>query len=285
MDAEIDILHTSGFYRIRNFKCNCTRCNISAPEFSKTFHFCFVRTGYFEFQTFRRNYETHIGRVLVTKPFFEHVTKHIDNQPDVCSVLDFTPDFFGQLAEHYRDRAAWFLNNRDIHSVLIQTDAEINYLHHLLLNKLFHSAQDNLLMDDLVVRLTDKIMRTLGNVTEPLPLPEPLKRYHLATIEKGRDFILKNFHRDIGLQQLADHCCVSLFHLSRIFKAVMNLSPHQFLLQIRLQHAQLLLRTTVLPISEISSQCGFSSMEYFASTFRNRFNGTPSALRKGNLVM
>jgi AraC-like DNA-binding protein len=177
------------------------------------------------------------------KPDFEHYTRHINNQPDVCTVLDFTPDFYESIKEHYRDEAGWFFNNKDLHALILKCSAEVDYLHHMILRTKSSSA-GHLRIDEWVMRLVDKVLTALGNVLEVKPVPDNLKKLHLATVEKAKNFILANYDKDISLQQLSDHCCVSLFHFSRLFRAIMKMSPHQYLSEIRLNHARILLETS-----------------------------------------
>lgn len=280
MLADVHLLHVSDFYEIRDFKCNCTECNTSASEFNDTLCFCFVRTGFFEYRTFKRNYDTHAGRVLISKPDYEHRVHHIDNQPDLCSVFNFTKAFYDKVKDEYKKVAGWFLENNDIHSILINTKAGIDYIHHCIAEKIFFQKHDHLLIDDLVLQLVDKTLLTLGNMKEPSPLSESLKKYHLGTVEKAKAFILQNFEKDISLQHLTDHCCVSMFHFSRIFKSIMQVSPYQYLISVRLHHAHMLLGSTSLPIAQIAFQCGFNSPEQFTTAYRQHFKTSPSALRK-----
>jgi AraC family transcriptional regulator len=280
MEAKIDILHSSDFYQIRNFQCNCTKCNTSGKEYTSSFCVCFVRSGYFQQNIFRKAHDVHIGRMLIAKPGIEHVTRHVDNQPDVCTVFHFGASFYEQLKNHYSKEINWFIQNQDIHSVLIQTNPEIDYLHQRILDKFFQGSGNNLLIDDLVVQMMDKIATVLGNVKEPAPISESFKKYHLVTVEKAKLFMLRHFEKDISLQQLSEHCCVSLFHFSRIFKSIVGISPHQYLQRIRLHHATILLQSTKMPVSMISDQCGFNSLEYFTTAYRERFKTTPSAFRK-----
>jgi AraC family transcriptional regulator len=280
MEAEIDILYSSDFYQIRNFKCNCTKCNTSGKEYTSSFCVCFVRSGYFQQNIFRKAHDVHIGRVLVAKPGIEHVTRHIDNQPDVCTVFHFETSFYEQLKNHYNKELNWFINNPDIHSVLVQTSPEIDYLHQCILNSFFQRSGNNLLMDDLVVEMLEKIINVLANTNDPPAIPNSLKKYHLTTVEKAKFFMLNHFENNISLQQLAEYCCVSLFHFSRIFKSIAGLSPHQYLQRIRLHHASVLLQSTKMPVTLISDQCGFNSLEYFTTAYRERFKTTPSAFRK-----
>lgn len=279
LDPEVHILHRSDFYQIRNFKCNCTACGVSQREYHRIFNFCFVRSGYFEYQLFRSDLEVHVGRVLVMKPDFDHYTRHINNQPDVCTVLDFTPDFYELLKEYYKDEAGWFFNNKDLHAMVLKCSAEMDYLHHMIL-KTKASNADHLLIDEWVMRLVGSVLRTLGNVQEVKPVPDNLKKLHLVTVEKAKNFILTNYDQNISLQQLSDHCCVSLFHFCRLFSTIMKMSPYQYLSEIRLHHARVLLETSSQPIMEIAFQCGYSSAENFTNAYRHFFKLAPSGYRR-----
>lgn len=272
---DIHILHTSDFYQLRNFKCNCHECHTSKVEYVNAFSLCFVRSGYFEFEVFRGILEVHVGRVLVSKPGSEHIARHIDEQPDICSVLDFKKDFYDSLREHYGYE--WFFGNNDIHSLLLKCSAELDYLHYNMLTNAGKAA--SLQIDDLVLRIVDRVMRSLGNLPTIESVPSRLKKFHLSTIEKAKNYLLANFDKNISLQQLADHCCVSLFHFSRIFRELMKTTPHQYLTEIRLNHAELLLKNTRFPVTQVAIQCGYNSVEHFATAYKHRFNTKPSESR------
>ncbi|NJM24989.1 MAG: helix-turn-helix transcriptional regulator [Bacteroidia bacterium] len=222
VEADVSILHRGDFYRVLNFKCHCTECSLSAKEYNKAFDICFVRAGYFEYNIFRNRHEVHIGRVLLTKPGTEHTTATtLNDQPDLCTVLDFTPAFYERMTADYGRLAPWFFHNNDVASVLINTSPQINYFHRQLLAML-EEKQHHMPVDELVLRIVGDIMRLLTHCPELPELPASLKRYHLATVENALAFLHDHFNQNISLQQLADHCCVSLFHFSRIFKSVMR---------------------------------------------------------------
>ncbi|MCW3117327.1 MAG: transcriptional regulator, AraC family, partial [Chitinophagaceae bacterium] len=117
--ADIHILHQADFYKIVNYTCHCTVCSISAEEYNDSFSISFIRKGFFEYRTFRRHEEVHAGRVLISKPGFGHTTRHIDQQPDITTTIEFTKDFFKELVEKYNPGSAWFFTNRDMHSILV----------------------------------------------------------------------------------------------------------------------------------------------------------------------
>ena len=132
----------------------------------------------------------------------------------------------------------------------------------------------------MVIDLLEKVMKILIHSKKIPDVTDSLKQFHLSTVENARAYILENFDQDISLQQLAQHCLVSPFHFSRIFKCIMNVSPHQYLTEVRLNHAKVLLITTDQPITDIAFGCGFKSVEHFATSYRQRYSASPSAFRK-----
>ena len=279
--ADIHILHQSDFYRVEDFKCHCDICSVTDPEYNKSFSLSFIRKGFFEYQTFKRNDEVHVGRVLISKPGFEHITRHIDNQPDIVTIFEFRKGFFEEtILDVYGNKLPWILKNNDIHSVMINATAELEYHHERIFQKIISKKYNSLEIDELVIGLLEKVMMSLGSAETSGSISDKLKQYHLGTIETARDYILSHFKENISLQQLAAHCLVSPFHFSRIFKAIMKTSPHQYLTSVRMTHAKVLLSGTSSPVSDIAYECGFNSPEHFVTAFKQHFKIKPSTLRE-----
>ena len=279
LSADVHILHKSDFYRIEDFKCNCDVCSVTEIEYNRSLCLSFIRKGFFEYRVFNGNQEAHVGRILISKPEFEHTTRHIDSQPDVTTVFEFRKEFFETLKDHYTN-CAWFLKNNDIHSILLNCSTEADYLHYRIFRHAQNKTASGLQIDEMVMDLLDKVMNTLGYRNDVLPVPGNLKKYHLPTIETAQQYIHQHFSENISLQQLAQHCHTSAFHFSRIFKAVINMSPHQYLLGIRLQHAKILLTTSAKPVGDIAFECGFNSLEHFATAYKQQFKISPTQHRK-----
>lgn len=279
MLADIHILHESDVYRILDFRCQCTICSLTEKEYNKSFCFSFIRKGFFEYRTFRRRDEVHVGRILLTKPGFEHTTRHIDNQPDLTTVFEFKPWFFERLKEDYSPSANWFLNNNDIHAMMLSCSVEAEYLFNHIMQSINRNSIDRLRTDEEVLRLLDLILLGIGNTTEPPFLSDRLKQNHLLTMERAKEYMFNNFTEDISLNALAEYCYVSPFHFSRIFKAVMNTTPHQYLLSLRLQHARFLLSSSEKPVNDIAYESGFNSLEHFVTAYKQHFRITPSQQR------
>lgn len=65
-----------------------------------------------------------------------------------------------------------------------------------------------------------------------------------------------------------------------IFREQFGLSPHQYFLRLRIEHAQTLLHATDLPLREIAASCGFADVHHFAKAFKRLAGLTPGAYRR-----
>lgn len=65
-----------------------------------------------------------------------------------------------------------------------------------------------------------------------------------------------------------------------LFKQETGTSPAQYLKELRMREAELMLRTTFFSVKEILSQVGLSSNSHFVSDFRKTHGLTPTAYRK-----
>ena len=92
-------------------------------------------------------------------------------------------------------------------------------------------------------------------------------------------FMQENFHRQIMICDVAEHVNFSLFYFTRLFKKAMLVSPHLYLLNIRLAHAKKLLCETSDSIEDIARRSGFQSASYFIRAFKKAVNLTPNNFR------
>ena len=86
--------------------------------------------------------------------------------------------------------------------------------------------------------------------------------------------------RDYPLRALARALCVSTSTLQRLFRRRTGMSPHEYLMQLRLKKAEALLLGSELAVSEVASECGFSDSNYFCRRFRRYGQMPPSEFRR-----
>ncbi|XVU28888.1 helix-turn-helix domain-containing protein [Actinoplanes sp. CA-054009] len=95
-----------------------------------------------------------------------------------------------------------------------------------------------------------------------------------------RDLIEARLGEPLPLSDLAAAAGLSVSQFARQFKARTGLSPHQFLIQRRVDAACSLLRRTTMPIAEIAQRCGFSHQEHLTRVLRAHLGTTPAAVRR-----
>lgn len=100
-------------------------------------------------------------------------------------------------------------------------------------------------------------------------------------VRRALEYLHDNFNRDFSLDSLAASANLSKFYLERIFKKATGLSPHTYMLVLRIERAKQLLSSSSKPILDIAIEMGFSDQSHFTNVFK-RFTGfTPHAFRLG----
>jgi AraC family transcriptional regulator len=95
------------------------------------------------------------------------------------------------------------------------------------------------------------------------------------------EFIAANYSHDIKLAELAQVAGMSNFHFAREFKRTTGTTPHQYLIQFRVDRAKSLLGNHKLPLVEVGLRSGFSHQSHFTRLFRRLTGTTPHLYRLG----
>ncbi len=117
---------------------------------------------------------------------------------------------------------------------------------------------------------------------DELPKPETARIQIVMgiRIQKMLSYIYEHYAETVTLEDIAGAANISRSEAGRCFRSYMNCSPVDALIQHRLQAAHRLLDETTLSLQEISSACGFNSVNYFSRRFRANYGYAPSQNRK-----
>jgi len=99
-------------------------------------------------------------------------------------------------------------------------------------------------------------------------------------IMTAKSIMESQFASRVDLEEIADRLKISYAWFRKYFRKNTGYSPYDYLLNIRINHAKLLLKNTGHSVKEISSMSGFDSQQQFSRTFKNKAGQTPLEFRK-----
>jgi AraC family transcriptional regulator len=116
--------------------------------------------------------------------------------------------------------------------------------------------------------------------SQQIALPRLKGGLGVPKLKRAMEYMSANLAEDMGLEQIADEMGMSPSHFAHEFRNSTGTTPYQYLLQQRLERAKGLLKTTRLPIQNVSVLAGFNYPANFVRTFRKRVGQSPDAWRK-----
>ena len=146
-------------------------------------------------------------------------------------------------------------------------DKSVSYLYYLN-----HIQQLNTLDE-----MEDDILRFAVSIAEKRKKGGNHKK---KMAEQALEYLRRNYNKeDLSLNDIAAFLNISVPYLAVLFKqeTKQNFSAH--LLEVRMEKAKELLRTTGCTVNEIAEQVGYNSSQYFAVCFKKYTGISPGAYR------
>jgi len=98
-------------------------------------------------------------------------------------------------------------------------------------------------------------------------------------LARARRLIDECYNLPLDLEQISKEACLSRFHFLRLFRRAFNKTPHQYLMQRRIEKAKELLTSSRLTVTDVCFEVGFESLGSFSSLFRRQVGHAPVAYR------
>ncbi|MBD2744719.1 AraC family transcriptional regulator [Coleofasciculus sp. FACHB-1120] len=99
-------------------------------------------------------------------------------------------------------------------------------------------------------------------------------------LKKAVDYIQDNLAQEISLDAIADYLGISRYYFCRLFKQSTGLSPHQYVIQQRVERAKQLLQRGEMSIAHVAQACGFAHQSHLNRHFKRLTGVTPKTLFK-----
>ena len=95
-----------------------------------------------------------------------------------------------------------------------------------------------------------------------------------------RQILEEHIYSNISMQEISDALHLTVSHCIRLFKKQFEISPIQYLQQIRMEQAKILLLETEIPIKDIADRLCFYDSQHFSASFRKYYGLSPSQFRQ-----
>ncbi len=111
-------------------------------------------------------------------------------------------------------------------------------------------------------------------------IERPVPRATDTSTAGAREWARQRLHEPVSLRDLADQARMSVRTFTRRFRSETGLSPAQWLLQQRTEHARLLLETTDLSVDQVARRSGFGTAASLRQHLQTRVGVSPSTYRR-----
>jgi len=99
-------------------------------------------------------------------------------------------------------------------------------------------------------------------------------------VENIIHYIRESLYHDISVRQIANLFNYNEKYLGKLFKKHTGQTVKEYINGMRLNHAEELLKNTILCVTEIAAKSGFNNVTYFNRSFKRQFGVSPTEYRK-----
>ncbi|MCD8356920.1 MAG: AraC family transcriptional regulator [Clostridia bacterium] len=122
------------------------------------------------------------------------------------------------------------------------------------------------------------LYNTLCYLMEHNPAEAPLPENSPA--QQAVKYIQSHLGEDLRLKRLAAEVHLSPSHLIRVFRSNLHVSPHEYIVRMRMDRAKYLLKSTDMPIKAIAAEIGYGTESSFTGAFTEKIGVSPRKFRE-----
>lgn len=140
------------------------------------------------------------------------------------------------------------------------------------------SEASPLFVEQLGVTIGTHLLDRYGNA----PPQSEKKSRRLSSLQEARakDMLLAKSQGNVSIEEIASACNLSRSYFIRAFRETTHRTPHQWLLERRIDRARDLLKHSDYSLSEIAIACGFSDQSHLTRIFSQWVGVPPGAWRR-----
>ncbi|MEZ9292266.1 AraC family transcriptional regulator [Vibrio lentus] len=218
------------------------------------------------------NYKSSSNQLVVINADTGHTGESAGKAPCSYQTMYPTPEQIKSILEGtpYSKHGCPHIN------IPVITDNRTNQLFRMTLQEI-HNSTSRLCLETLLYGF---ILSLLVNQSGLSVVKEAPKAS--SNVKKAMDYIQAFYDKNISLDELAFISKLDKNTLIKEFKRLLQVTPHQYLIQVRVNKAKHQLRRSE-KLSHIALKCGFSDQSHFTRCFKQFTSVTPNIYRNSIL--
>jgi AraC family transcriptional regulator len=265
------ILASGNGWRVSDVVCTSGPQDRPFEEHHSDVSIAIVAVGTFQ-------YRSKLGRAMMTPGSlllgnaghcFE--CSHEHGAGDRCVSFHYSHDFFERLA---RDAGASGAKS-DFPAVRIPPVRELSTSTARALACLTRTQQSP--WEEIAIQLAGNAVRIAGGVVGDFVAAPPGA---MARVTRTVRAIERDPEADLSISARAGEAGLSPYHFLRLFERLTGLTPHQYVLRLRLREAARRLMTGRAKVLDVALDSGFGDVSNFNRAFRAEFGSTPREFRR-----
>jgi AraC-like DNA-binding protein len=201
--------------------------------------------------------EKNIG---IVNPYQMHSASKIDKNSDGLYALYLDKNWIEKL-------------QHDLFNINKYISFQVNIINDKKTYDEFILLCENLFLDDICIKKEELLIEYLSklmieNCNQSLIQPKNILACDI------KSYIDRNINSNLTLEEISNQFLITPFHLIRIFKKELNLTPYQYILNQKINLAKELLSKD-MTISEIALSVGFNDQSHLYKYFKQIFSISP----------
>jgi AraC-like DNA-binding protein len=243
--------------------------NFSCPKhFHDTYQIELVTAGTKHCYYNGMNYHVGPGSIIVINPGETHTGGTANDCMLICSAFYPTDDDWKEIFRTTCD------DSKSVSAPRFSNLTFDNVETTRSLKKLFNrqlEAQDEMIVKEIYVEV---LIQLASRSAGPQQQDDLDTAYYKACVARAIEFIRDNYQKNLTLNQVARVAYISPFHFLRVFRKIIGMTVHQYIICMKMEHAKSLLAKGH-SIGHTFTSLGFADQTHFTKLFRKTTGLTP----------